>query len=467
MEHELSAWLLTNPGGMVTVPAGEHRDVGGVRFACPAGGAACAVMVTLEDGTVAATSTDGMATAMVVPPPPASGGGGGGGSPPPAVQPPPAPPAASRGGGRLDLSGWLHGLNGLGIQDFNSRVFTIQDGESKTLGRTRFSCRGPGCWVQIHRTGYNYDVLYEGNVTASFQEEPEKIWPGIGRGWNFAGEYHHDGICDLRLADGCHPAELFPGSFKDGDLNFQRSTPPSPGFQNYILVEDKNAGIPASHGFTGRRYAWSPESHGTDSSRHYIIQPGRDSTMLEAVIYTNADPVTDASYLSYGRWLYIDASGDWVMDAVMPLPLWHDRGGPTEGLGTAARGQATYSGGATGFYAVDGGADAGHFTARATLNMNFDNLGISGAIDRFVDENGRSRNWMVDLQPSSFPGRGRFDNEITNRQRTVWTIDGTAGAAARDWRAKAWDNGRWIQGVFDAAHGTDARMVGSYLAEKQ
>ena len=66
--HDLSGWLTANPAGTVSVPAGEHRDVGGVRFSCPAGGADCAVTVTVEDGTVAVTSTDGMASTMSVPP---------------------------------------------------------------------------------------------------------------------------------------------------------------------------------------------------------------------------------------------------------------------------------------------------------------------------------------------------------------------------------------------------------------
>ena len=65
--HDLSGWLTANPAGTVSVPAGEHRDVGGVRFTCPAGGADCAVTVTAGDGTVAATSTDGMASTMPVP----------------------------------------------------------------------------------------------------------------------------------------------------------------------------------------------------------------------------------------------------------------------------------------------------------------------------------------------------------------------------------------------------------------
>ena len=67
--HSLSSWLRHNPGGGVTVPAGEHRDVGGVRFACPAGGADCEVTVTTEDGQVfTASATGGVATAGPVPP---------------------------------------------------------------------------------------------------------------------------------------------------------------------------------------------------------------------------------------------------------------------------------------------------------------------------------------------------------------------------------------------------------------
>ena len=53
------------------------------------------------------------------------------------------------------------------------------------------------------------------------------------------------------------------------------------------------------------------------------------------------------------------------------------------------------------------------------------------------------------------------------RATILAAIDGTAAAAEREWYAQGWDSGRWIQGVFDAAHGTEARMVGGFLAEKQ
>ena len=50
--------------GSVTIEAGMSADIGEVTFSCPAGGDACAVVVTKnDDGTFSATSTGGAATA--------------------------------------------------------------------------------------------------------------------------------------------------------------------------------------------------------------------------------------------------------------------------------------------------------------------------------------------------------------------------------------------------------------------
>ena len=67
--HSLADWLTAHPGGGVPVPAGEHRDIGGVRFSCPAGGADCAVTVMSENGTLTVSSTGGMVSAALAPPP--------------------------------------------------------------------------------------------------------------------------------------------------------------------------------------------------------------------------------------------------------------------------------------------------------------------------------------------------------------------------------------------------------------
>lgn len=69
VEHDLNLWLARNPGGRLTVPAGEYRDAGGVRFSCPAGGADCEVTVTAgDDETWTVSSNGGVATAAVKPP---------------------------------------------------------------------------------------------------------------------------------------------------------------------------------------------------------------------------------------------------------------------------------------------------------------------------------------------------------------------------------------------------------------
>lgn len=69
--HGLADWLTVNPGGSVTVPAGEYRDVGGVRFSCPEQGRIspdCDVTVTSTGGTVMISSTGGKATGEVINP---------------------------------------------------------------------------------------------------------------------------------------------------------------------------------------------------------------------------------------------------------------------------------------------------------------------------------------------------------------------------------------------------------------
>ena len=66
--HGLGDWLTANPGGMVSVPAGEHRDAGGVRFSCPADGDDCRMTVTQANGATVVSSTGGMASADVINP---------------------------------------------------------------------------------------------------------------------------------------------------------------------------------------------------------------------------------------------------------------------------------------------------------------------------------------------------------------------------------------------------------------
>ena len=63
-DHGLGNWLENHPGeSSLVVPAGEYRDVGGVRFACPGYGADCNVSVTSEEFGFVVASTGGRASA--------------------------------------------------------------------------------------------------------------------------------------------------------------------------------------------------------------------------------------------------------------------------------------------------------------------------------------------------------------------------------------------------------------------
>ena len=65
--HRLAGWLTLNPEGRLTVPAGQQLDAGDVLFSCPADGADCVVVVTIEDGVVTASSTGGTVSAGASP----------------------------------------------------------------------------------------------------------------------------------------------------------------------------------------------------------------------------------------------------------------------------------------------------------------------------------------------------------------------------------------------------------------
>ena len=132
------------------------------------------------------------------------------------------------------------------------------------------------------------------------------------------------------------------------------------------------------------------------------------------------------------------------------------------------------SGEVAGYYALTGDkADAGYFTARATLKADLgDALSISGTIDRFVGPDGRQRNWSVELQESSFHdilgGNSRGAGSRVREQPTVWTIDGTPAAPDPDrkWTSIPYENGNSIIGSFEAVYGTEGRMAGAFGAER-
>ncbi|MYB76788.1 MAG: hypothetical protein F4X83_06785, partial [Chloroflexi bacterium] len=143
----------------------------------------------------------------------------------------------------------------------------------------------------------------------------------------------------------------------------------------------------------------------------------------------------DAIYSSYGWWIHKSEDGKTFTASAFV----DDRGAVSAASGiTALRGTATYMGGAAGKYALHsmtgGTNDAGHFTARATLEADFNDDTITGTIDNFMGADNKSRDWSVTLSKSTVSDTGAIagDPDVdtnTDPQMTVWTLDGTPAAA--------------------------------------
>ena len=95
------------------------------------------------------------------------------------------------------------------------------------------------------------------------------------------------------------------------------------------------------------------------------------------------------------------------------------------------QGTATYMGGAAGKYALSsstgGTNDAGHFTAKATLEADFnvDDM-ISGTIDTFMGADGMARDWSVELKESGVGNTG-VHSTVSNGAVEARTNAGRSG----------------------------------------
>ena len=177
--------------------------------------------------------------------------------------------------------------------------------------------------------------------------------------------------------------------------------------------------------------------------------------------------VADTAYASYGWWLHMAENGTLTASAFVD-----EKGTVADATGiTALRGTATYMGGAAGKYALSsstgGTNDAGHFTARATLEADFNADMVSGTIDTFVDGDGASKNWSVELKKTVVGDTGAI-----TAATTVWTIGEDAAAASGTWSGSLKDTGddgvpNVGTGTFHSTYGQDGRMVGAFGANKQ
>ena len=184
----------------------------------------------------------------------------------------------------------------------------------------------------------------------------------------------------------------------------------------------------------------------------------------------------DEIYASYGWWLRKSADGKMYTASAFAA----DKGNVADATGIdTLRGTATYMGGAVGKYALYSALgetnDAGHFTAIATLEADFNDDMIMGTIDRFMGADGESRDWSVELKKSGVNGTGTIigtDGTGTEQMMTVWTIGDEAAAAAGGWQGSLQDNGddgvpKVATGTFYSEYGTAGKMVGAFGANKE
>ena len=433
--------------------------------------------ITRDGDSISATSTGGMATAILEPRDPPN-------IPEPTRSPVSQPTLQQSGPttalripdsqGNPRRSGsfhftWLHGLHvaPLPVADENAdpeilsddekSTFSINDGETKEYGRVSFSCTGPDCEVQVHRLGvHDFNVTYTGNVTATVLPfDAEKMWNSSWGGQSFClNDSPGDCTFPSLVLDNARILNSYPRTaINSKEILFEGTVP-------FILTEDKKTRIASNYGWQGKRYV-----NNTDGSTTL-----RD-IRIEKIIYTNAANLGDTDYLSYGRSMIISGAS-W-----MPSAVYTKSSGSTYGLGDLT-GKVTYMGGATGWYALTsaltgGDADAGYFTARTTLNADLnsdltsnDNLLIEGTIDQFVDEDGVERDWSVVLQSNNFKDRSGARINIDTPKRTVWTIREDTAAPSERWEGYAAEEGNSIHGAFYATHGTDGRLSGAFGAKR-
>ena len=190
---------------------------------------------------------------------------------------------------------------------------------------------------------------------------------------------------------------------------------------------------------------------------------------------TKVTSVDDTVYASYGWWLHKSEDGKTYTASAFATA----RGTVTAAAGIdTLRGTATYTGGAAGKYALysatGGTNDAGHFTAKATLEADFNADMISGTIDEFMGADGMPRSsWSVELMKQGIGATGTILGDDgtgtagTDEKMTKWTIDGTAADAAGQWSGTLYDNGddgvpKVGTGTFDAEYSTSGRMTGAF-----
>ena len=214
-----------------------------------------------------------------------------------------------------------------------------------------------------------------------------------------------------------------------------------------------------------------------------VFTPSADAwTFKPANANARVTDGADTLYAVYGWWFRTPAgNGAWTASA---FDGYYGEPVAIAGLDALLNGSATYRGGAAGKYALSsstgGDNDAGHFTARATLEADFDTEMITGTIDNFMGVGG-AKNWSVELNKSAIGATGlirQSDDDNTNLAagdpgaKTKWTIGDDAAAASGHWKGNFRDLGEnrvpvVVTGDFYTEFGNSGKMVGAFGAKTE
>ncbi len=160
----------------------------------------------------------------------------------------------------------------------------------------------------------------------------------------------------------------------------------------------------------------------------------------EARVYWIPETSRDA-YSYYGWWLNRDnANGGYSLVFVSTSTAIGE--GSAAADVSSATGEATYTGGSAGQYAIYStgakAAESGDFTADVMLKANFDTAKVNGTVTGFMVD-GSEKNWSVTIQENA-------DDPVASRYhlgKAIWEIDGEQPSSSDK------DAGEYIVGFQD------------------
>ena len=217
----------------------------------------------------------------------------------------------------------------------------------------------------------------------------------------------------------------------------------------FAWAQDANGDTPAVEAFeTAGTYNGSMGTYRCNGMADCTVTldaKGAITAMDDGWIFTPAPRVTtdqpDYEYLSYGFWLKKTTDEDGVLTYNEVETFARSSLGAPGSNVTAVGGSATYNGGATGVYVKDvhnsdgtlDTATAGHFTAAASLKVNFsgmsvaqdDHNSITGTINKFELSGGEVNAWSAALKSNMFTPDAGTASGTANGGGTPGTFNAT------------------------------------------